>query len=118
VVEQVVIGKLLELAGGRIDEALLTEAQRGRPQPRHTLQITPALIVFDEDAVSARHDDRTDFGVAREVRVRVHEMLNIERCVRISTLDHRYLAYRTQLLRLCEEAVVAVRFVLVVCIKY
>ena len=50
--EDLVVGQLLHLADGGIDQALLGKAECGAPQAGHAFKKAVALVVFDIDAIA------------------------------------------------------------------
>ena len=82
-VEGVVVGQGLHLLVGDLREPLLAEAERGAPQSRHPLEVTPAGVVEDVGSVAPLHDEGTLRLVEPQVGLRVHLVGDVARLRRV-----------------------------------
>ena len=82
-VEPVIEGERAHLAVRRLGEALVAEAERDAPEPRHPLDIFLAGLVPDIDAVAARHDQRAFLLVLQRVGIGVEQRLRVAEPVKV-----------------------------------
>jgi len=69
--------KFAHLRGGGLDQFLIAVAERRAPQPGHALDIALAGGIVDIDTLPALDDERACLTKAREIRVRVHQRLDV-----------------------------------------
>jgi len=75
--EEVCERQLAHLRRRRLDQLLVAVAERRAPQPRHALDVTPALRVVDEDAFCPLQDQGAGFPKHGELRVGVNQGLDV-----------------------------------------
>src|SRR5579871_5513742 len=76
--ERLRVGQLRKLFGRRVDQPLLGEAERRRPQPGHALDVAFAIVVEDVNAFTAIDDERPSVADRLEVGVGMDEMIDVE----------------------------------------
>ena len=97
--KQLVVGQAVHLPGGSLGQPRLRKTQGGAPQARHTLQITPALVVFHINAIAPGDHQRPGFslpgqrcvGVKQGVDVLLGiELMGTQHGFILSTRDHSH----------------------------
>ena len=81
--EGVGVGDPFHLAAGRVDQALLAEAERHAPEPRQALDVLAALRIPDPDAVPLGDHQRPPALVGAQIGVGMDEMRDVARFERV-----------------------------------
>ena len=83
-----IVADLAHLVVGDLGQPLDAEAERRAPQARRRLEILPAVLVVDEDALAPRDDRRALLEVLAQVRLGMHEARDVERVQAVRQTVH------------------------------